>query len=147
MTGILALTIATPLRVVLQEESIASLRGEDATGGFGILPGHADFVTVIEAGVLRWRCAQGPWRYCVVRGGVLAVSGGDTVQVACRDAVPGDDLPALQAQVAEARHTLTDEHRRDRAQSARLHARAIRRFMQELAPGEAPDWLDEETAR
>ncbi|MFD2855265.1 hypothetical protein ACFSZS_11465 [Seohaeicola zhoushanensis] len=53
---------------MLDETGILSLRGEDASGGFGILPGHADYVTVIDAGVLRWRGESGPWRYCVVRG-------------------------------------------------------------------------------
>lgn len=135
MSGTLSLSIATPLRIVLDESAIASLRGEDASGGFGILPGHADFVTVIDAGVLRWRKSTGHWHYCVVRGGIFTVSGGREVHVACRDAVIGDDLPKLQAQVAESRHAREDAARRTRTQSARLHARAIRRLMKGLVVG------------
>ncbi|GHF60542.1 F0F1 ATP synthase subunit epsilon [Seohaeicola zhoushanensis] len=135
MTDGLSLSIATPLRIVLDETGILSLRGEDASGGFGILPGHADYVTVIDAGVLRWRGESGPWRYCVVRGAVFTVSGGETVHVACRDAVTGDDLATLQAEVAESRRAHDDASRRTRAQSARLHARAIRRLMHGLALG------------
>jgi F-type H+-transporting ATPase subunit epsilon len=118
MSETLSLSIATPLRIVLDESAIASLRGEDASGGFGILPGHADFVTVIDAGVLRWRKSTGSWHYCVVRGGIFTVSGGHEVHVACRDAVIGDDLARLQAQVCrkppEARE---DAARRTRTQS------------------------------
>lgn len=135
MSDGLSLSITTPLHIVLDEIGIASLRGEDASGGFGILPGHADYVTVIDAGVLRWRGPLGPWRYCVVRGGVFTVSAGREVHVACRDAVIGDDLAKLQAQVAESRGAREEASRRTRTQSARLHARAIRRLMQGLALG------------
>ncbi|WP_028028446.1 F0F1 ATP synthase subunit epsilon [Gemmobacter nectariphilus] len=134
MTG-LSLTITTPLSIALRQEGIASLRGEDASGGFGILPGHADFVTVIDAGVLRWRGADGPWQYGAVRGGVLSVLGGTAVAVACREAILGDDLPGLQARIAQARQDSTDAGRQQRSRSARLHSRAIRRLMQDLASG------------
>ncbi|MEQ9462450.1 MAG: F0F1 ATP synthase subunit epsilon [Haliea sp.] len=135
MTGFLSLSITTPLKIVLQETSIASLRGEDSSGGFGILPGHGDFVTVIDAGVLRWRGATGRWRYCAVRGGVFTVIGGREVHVACRDAVTGDDLTTLQAQVARTRAERVDTARSTRTGAARLHARAIRRLMQGMALG------------
>ena len=135
MSGLLCLSIATPLDIVLSETGIASLRGEDASGDFGILPGHEDFVTVIDAGVLRWRGVSGPWRYCVVRGGVFAVSEGREVHVACRDAVTGDDLATLQAQVARSRLERDEASRRARTHSARLHARAIRRLMLGLERG------------
>ena len=48
MNDLISLSITTPLEIVLSETGIASLRGEDASGGFGILPGHADFLTVID---------------------------------------------------------------------------------------------------
>jgi len=135
MSGALSLCVTTPVRIVLSEEGVASLRGEDESGGFGILPGHADFVTVIDAGVLRWRGEGGPWRYCAVLGGVFTVTDGRDVRVACREAVPGDDLATLEARAAAARHDRIDESRRARSHAARLHARAIRRLMQELAVG------------
>jgi len=144
MSETLSLSIATPLRIVLDEAGIASLRAEDASGGFGILPGHADFVTVIDAGVLRWRGPAGPWHYCVVRGGVFTVSSGCEVHVACRDAIAGDDLARLRADVAESRKAREDAARRTRAHSARLHARAIRRLMHGLALGGDTLALDEE---
>lgn len=131
----LHLTIATPLRIVLDEDGVASLRAEDASGDFGIRPGHADFLTVIDAGVLRWRAAAGPWRYAVVRGGVLIVAGGSTVAVACREAIFGDDLATLQARVLATRAEQEQDARHARTQDAQLHARAIRRMMMQLAGG------------
>ena len=144
MTALLYLAVTTPLQQVLQDDAVASLRGEDDSGDFGILPGHADFVTVIEAGILRWRGATGPWRFCALRGGVLEVSQGTTVRIACREAIPGDDLATLQAKVAEARAALIEAGRTARTRDTRLHARAIRRLMQGL--GGDPLGLDEEEA-
>ena len=67
----LTLTLTTPLALMLDRVPIAAFRGEDETGGFGILPGHADFLTVIDAGVLRWRVPGEATRYAAVRGAVL----------------------------------------------------------------------------
>lgn len=147
MSVALSLSITTPLSIVLREEGVVSIRGEDASGSFGILPGHADFITVIDAAVLRWRHLEGPWRYAVVRGGVFSVSGGNRTEVVCRDAVLGDDLGTLQAEVAAARQERLDSERRARAHSTQLHARAIRHFMRELSATGDAAWLDEEEAR
>lgn len=131
----LHLTITTPLAIVLDEVDVASLRAEDASGDFGIRPGHADFLTVIDAGVLRWRAADGPWRYCALRGGVLSVEGGRSVRVACREATVGNDLGALQARIAHERTEAREALLRARSQDTRLHARAIRQLMRELRAG------------
>ena len=135
MSGLLSLSITTPLTSVLQAEAITSLRGEDASGGFGILPGHADFVTVIDAGILRWRSASGPWTYCAVRGGVFTVSHGSEVHVACREAITGTDLSSVQAGIDQSRAEHINNARRHRIRDAHLHARAIRRVMRELTLG------------
>ena len=136
MTDTLTLTIATPLEVALSDDAVASLRAEDASGGFGIRPGHADFLTVINAGVLRWRGDAGPWRFCALRGGVLTVTQGRAVDIACRQAVFDDDLATLRARVAETRHAQIDAMRRARMQETRLHARAVRQMMRRLWAGE-----------
>ncbi len=90
---------------------------------------------MIDAGVLRWRDGDGPWQYCALRGGVLTVTGGREVRVACREAILGDDLPSLRARIAEARIEALDAARRTRTRDTRLHARAIRRLMRELSSG------------
>jgi F-type H+-transporting ATPase subunit epsilon len=38
------LRIVTPMRLIVETDDIVSLRAEDETGAFGILPGHADFL-------------------------------------------------------------------------------------------------------
>jgi F-type H+-transporting ATPase subunit epsilon len=133
MSDLLNLIVATPLEIVLRSDAVDSLRAEDATGDFGIWPGHADFLTVIDAGVLRWRGESGSWRYCALRGGVFTVTGGRDVRIACREAIESDDLASLEARVAAARAEAKDEARRARSQATRLHARAIRQLMRELS--------------
>lgn len=135
MTAALKLTVTTPLQIILQEEGIASLRAEDASGDFGIKPGHTDFLTVIDAGVMRWRTAEGPWRFCALRGGIFSVTGGNQVRVACREAILSDELASLRPRVSAARKEALDESRRERAQGVKLYAHAIRRLMHELAAG------------
>lgn len=127
MTGIM-LTITTPLQTAVAEDGVASLRADDASGGFGIRPGHVDFLTVIAAGVVRWRGRAGPWRYCAVRGGVMLVQRGREVRIACREAITGTDLHGLEERIAAVRSAGAEAARGARSEQARLHARAIRQI-------------------
>ncbi|MDR8398516.1 MULTISPECIES: F0F1 ATP synthase subunit epsilon [Paraburkholderia] len=130
----LRLTIATPSRVWFDGVEIVSLRAEDASGSFGIRIGHADFVTQLTSSVVRWTGTDKELRYCAVNGGVLLVSGGATVSIACREAIPGDSLEGLEA-IVRSRHADEDEAvRRARVDQMRLHARAVRQMLRYLRP-------------
>jgi F-type H+-transporting ATPase subunit epsilon len=128
------LTVTTPLAVVLEETGVISVRAEDASGGFGIWPGHADFLTLLGASVMRWKKAEGGWQFCALRGGVLRVSGGSSVEIACRAAVVGDDLARLEADVRAENEARDAAARQARGERTRLHAVAIRHLMQRLEP-------------
>jgi F-type H+-transporting ATPase subunit epsilon len=139
MSAPMRLTIATPLSVLVERTDVISVRAQDESGGFGILPGHADLLTVLPASVVRWRGADRIERYCVVGGGVLTVTGGRTVAVACRQGTTGDDLVQLEADVAAMRVAEADAGRRARVEQMRLHARAVRQLMRYLRPGQTGD--------
>ena len=100
----------------------AARRGR--SGGFGVLPGHADLLTVLPPSVLRWTRRDGATRYCALSGGVMTVSRGARVAVACRRGTLGDDLEKLQAEVAAARAAELDADRRAKVEQTRLHAQA-----------------------
>ncbi|ABE31085.1 ATP synthase, Delta/Epsilon chain, beta-sandwich domain protein [Paraburkholderia xenovorans LB400] len=135
----LRLTIATPSRVWFDAVEIVSLRAEDASGSFGIRIGHADFVTQLTSSVVRWTGTDNVLRYCAVNGGVLLVSGGATVSIACREAIPGDSLEGLEA-IVRSRHADEDEAaRRARVDQMRLHARAVRQMLRYLRPRAGAD--------
>jgi F-type H+-transporting ATPase subunit epsilon len=50
---------------------VASFVGEDASGSFGILAGHARMMTVLVTGLARFRVGDGSWRYLAVPGALV----------------------------------------------------------------------------
>ena len=55
----------------LRLEGITSLVAEDATGQFGLRPGHEPLVTVLVAGLIRCRLADGSPHFLACTGGLL----------------------------------------------------------------------------
>ena len=141
MSALLHLVIATPARVLFDSTEVVALRAEDATGSFGILPGHAAFLTVLAPSVLRWHAADGIQQFCAVKEGVLRVSGGHEISIACREGVmgtSGTSLEVLEAQVDAARAAQLDAVRRARVDETRLHAQAVRQLLRYLRPSARP---------
>ncbi|WP_071673987.1 F0F1 ATP synthase subunit epsilon [Nioella nitratireducens] len=134
MSGRLHLTISTPMEVVVDAPATTAVRAEDESGGFGILPGHTDFLTVLPASVLRWRDGEGLRRFCAIRQGLLTVTDGARVAVACRQAILGQDLEALQTTIRDLRRQDAEAERQARVEQMRLHAQAVRQMMRLLRP-------------
>lgn len=134
MTDALRLTITTPTTVLVDSAAVAAVRAEDESGGFGILPGHADLLTVLPASVVRWRDGSGVSRFCAVGGGVLTVTGGRHVAIACRQGTTGDILSELEAEVRGMRTAEAEADKSARVEQMRLHARAVRQLMRYLRP-------------
>ncbi|HEX3994777.1 MAG TPA: F0F1 ATP synthase subunit epsilon [Acetobacteraceae bacterium] len=126
------LRITTPLAVVVDADDVRALRADDATGSFGILSGHADFLTSLTIGVVTWRGADDIAHYCAVRRGVLSVTGGQEIAIATREAVTGDDLATLDAMVLARFRADTETERAERVDSTRLQLNAIRRIVSHL---------------
>lgn len=133
------LRIITPLSVVIDAQ-IDSLRAEDASGSFGIQPGHAPFLTSLEISIVSWRAA-GAERFCALRGGVMTVDGATaaqtTIDIATREAVPGDDLGTLDADVLARFQSDADAERSQHVETLSLQMNAIRRMVSRLKPGAA----------
>lgn len=128
------LVITTPVSVIAEVEGIASLRAEDDSGWFGVLPGHADFLTALAVSVVSWRDGGGKERYCAVRGGVLTVRGGQAVSIATREAVVGDDLGRLEDEVLERFRSDAEVEASARIGAARLHLAAVQKLIGYLRP-------------
>jgi F-type H+-transporting ATPase subunit epsilon len=133
----LRLVISTPTSLVADIADATSIRAEDESGSFGILDGHADFLTVLTISLLRWRQADGKERYCAVRHGVFSVSGGREVRVATREAITGTDPEQLESAVLARFRAAAEEEQTARTESLRLQMTAIRRLIQYLRPGGA----------
>jgi len=50
---------------------VASFVGEDASGSFGILAGHARMLTALVTGLARFRVSPDNWQYLAVPGALL----------------------------------------------------------------------------
>ena len=132
------LTIATPLAIVIEAGDVAHRRAEDETGAFGILPGHADFLTALAVSVASWRDDRGAEHHVAVRGGMLEVRDGDAIAIATPEAVPGDDLHRLESEVlARFRRQLVEEQEA-RTDAQRLYLAAIRQIARFLRAESAP---------
>jgi len=128
------LTVSTPLAIVTDSEAVAHLRAEDETGAFGILPGHADFLTALSLSVVSWRDLKGSEHHLAVRGGMLQVRDGNLITIATREAVAGDDLSWLQTEVLATFRRRTDEEKKSRTDAQRLYLAAIRQICRYLKP-------------
>jgi F-type H+-transporting ATPase subunit epsilon len=128
------LLITEPMRVVVDDVGVASVRAEDASGSFGILPGHTDLVTALTPSVVAWQLADGRRRWCAVRRGVLSITAGQDVVIATRQGECGDD-PALLEEVVRAHlEAARDSERQARVAATKLHTAAIREIIRALRP-------------
>jgi len=129
------LLVTTPVSVTVDADDVGYVRAEDETGAFGILPGHADFVTVLAVSVVTWRAASDGEHHVAVRGGVLTVSGGDRVEIATREAVGEDTLRRLDRAVLKRFREEASAEEESRMSATRLHLAAIWQLQRYLQSG------------
>lgn len=65
-------------------DAVSSFVGEDASGSFGILAGHARFMTVLRFGLARFRIGDDPWQYLALPGAVAYFRDNELVLVTRR---------------------------------------------------------------
>lgn len=133
------LQITTPLSVLVDEDDVQALRGEDETGSFGILPGHAGFMTSLTISIVSWTGQDGTRHHCAIRGGVLTVADGEVIAVATREGVLGDDLAMLDQMVLARFRKDFEAERITSVEHARLELNAIRQIMRYLRANGGPD--------
>jgi F-type H+-transporting ATPase subunit epsilon len=128
------LLITTPASVVVDEQNVTAVRAEDETGSFGVLDGHAEFLTALTLSVVHWRGARDRLRFCAVRRGVLSVARGTEVSIATREAILGDDLARLEQVVLTQFREVLEAERATRTESLQLQMQAVRRIIRYLRP-------------
>ena len=90
-------TFALHLQSATQYERIddvASFVGEDASGSFGIMAGHARMMTCLTFGLARYRHADETWRFLAVPGAILYFIG-NQLYVNTRRYVCGEDYETV----------------------------------------------------
>lgn len=129
------LLVTTPMAVILDRDDVAYVRAEDETGAFGILEGHADFMTVLSISVIAWRNKAGAEHFIAVRGGVMTVREGDLIEVATRDAVGDESLRKLDESILTRFREDAEAEAESRVSATRLHLAAIRQIQRYLQAG------------
>ncbi len=132
------LTVTTPFAVVIEADDVVHLRAEDATGAFGILEGHADFLTVLAISVASWRDSKGIEHHLAVHGGMLDMRDGSTITIATRDAIASDDLQQLEKQVLATFRSQTEGERAAHSDAQRLYLAALRQIYRFLKSERGP---------
>jgi F-type H+-transporting ATPase subunit epsilon len=140
------LVVTTPTSIVVCVDGVRLVRAEDATGAFGIAPGHADFLTLLPVSVVTWRQENGKERFVLVRGGVLSVHDGDRVEIAARGAYREDELEELGDRALEELRKADESEDVTRTTDTRIHLATMRLIERVLrssrAAGPLPPILD-----
>lgn len=126
------LTVSTPTAIIEEVDDVRHVRAEDATGAFGILPGHIDFVTVLPVSVVSWRGEDGREGFVLVRQGVLTVRDGEWVEIAARGGYRDDELKKLGRTVLDELRRSEDVEDVVRTSDRRLHLATIRQIAKVL---------------
>ena len=135
------LIATTPLAIIVETDDVVHLRAEDETGAFGILPGHANFITALSVSVVTWRDKRTVEHHLAVRSGVLEVTGGNQIAIAVREAIADDDLHHLESDALRTFRQRSEQELTARTDAQRLYLAAIRqiyRFLRSERPRTGP---------
>ncbi len=126
MTKKLQLKIITPQEILI-DEPVDEVYSKSTTGGFGILPGHAPYMTDLDIGVTEYR-KEGQKNFISTIGGIIQVKD-DIITVLSDTAEPGDRIDVARARAARERAEArlkagTSDINIDRAQMALARALA-----------------------
>jgi F-type H+-transporting ATPase subunit epsilon len=124
----LDLEIVAPDDVVVQTRA-QSVQAADATGRFGLFPGHERFVTLLTPSLLVFRDEDGRERYAAVDGGVLLLEG-RRISVVTREAVVADHLDELTAKAQAILDARQRQERQAQTEFAELQIALARELRQ-----------------
>jgi F-type H+-transporting ATPase subunit epsilon len=79
---------------------VISFVGEDASGSFGILAGHARTITSLVTGLARFRTASSDWRYIAMPGAILYFDE-NVLSLCTRRCLIGDDYERISSALRE----------------------------------------------
>ncbi len=122
------LIVTTPTRVLV-DEPVRSVQAEDASGRFGIEPGHEHFLTTTVPSIVLYRPVVGGETCIAVDHGTLRVTP-QRVQIATRQAVASDDLDELERIVEEEFEKQRETDRRAGKSFAEIELGAWRKMME-----------------
>jgi F-type H+-transporting ATPase subunit epsilon len=91
-----------------QIDDVTSFVGEDASGSFGILPGHGRMLTCLIIGLARFRSRDAAWKYLALPGAVLYFNN-DVLTISTRHYLLDDDYRRISQALQQ--HLLAEEEK------------------------------------
>jgi len=112
---------------------VYSFVGEDASGSFGLLAGHARFMTNLSFGLARFRLQEGAWQYVAMPGAALYFHA-NRLWIGTRRFVLDDDYVRISRLLRE--QLLAEEQALQQTRSSlrRMEEELLRKLWQ-LGPG------------
>ena len=117
-----------------QIDNVASFVGEDDSGAFGILANHTRMMTILVAGLARFRCEDGDWRYLATPGAVLYCYN-NNLTLSTRHYLCDDDYMRISTALREQLLAEEDQMRTTK-ESLRQMEEALMKRMWEMGRGE-----------
>jgi F-type H+-transporting ATPase subunit epsilon len=108
-------------------EAVATFVGEDGSGSFGILPGHARFMTALVVGLARFRVDEQPWQYLAVPGALLYFRD-NVLTIITRHYLRGDDYTRIASALEEQLLTEEEQLRATKQSLHRMEEEILRRM-------------------
>lgn len=100
-----------------QISGVSTFVGEDASGSFGLLAGHARLMTSLIPGLARFRVGESPWQYLALPGALLYFDD-DRLTLSTRHYLLDDDYSRISAAMQQ---QLLAEEEKLRTMKASLH--------------------------
>jgi F-type H+-transporting ATPase subunit epsilon len=106
-----------------------SFVGEDASGSFGLLPGHARFMTVLAFGLARFRRGSGSWEFLALPGGLVYFTG-NQLWLNTRRYLRGQDSARIHAALEQQFAAEENELRAVKQSLQRLEQEMLKRLLE-----------------
>jgi F-type H+-transporting ATPase subunit epsilon len=124
--ALMHLKILLPYEIFADASGVRRIVVETTEGSMGLLPHRLDCVAILVPGILSYQ-GDGEVAYVAVDAGVLVKTGVD-VSISARNAVAGNRLSDLRAQVADHFLQLDEAERQTRSALAKIESGFIRRL-------------------
>ena len=108
-------------------EAVTSFVGEDASGSFGLLAGHARLMTALVTGLAWFRVGDQPWRYLAVPGALLYFRD-NLLTIISRHYLLGDDYTQIASALEEQLLAEEEELRATKQSLHRMEEEILRRM-------------------
>lgn len=117
-------------------DNVTSFVGEDASGSFGVLPGHARMMTALAGGLARFRVGADEWHYLALPGGIIE-GGGDRLTLCTRRCLHDTDVSRMGDLLAELQQAEEETLGGIRESLRRLEEEMLRRLREIERGGES----------